>query len=488
MAGDAAAKPNSMTFISIGVVMMGAAMFGADQNNYGVSYGLKSFGDYWCPVVVGGNFDCSNIAGMDDTPASWGLFIDLGSTLLTIGMMIGALIPGPLAASFLGRRLCTSIGGFLTFFGCLVVAYLTFSNVIIYYIGRIITGLGVGMCCFVLPMYNSEVSTLNIRGTTGSLFQFMCVIGGFIAIIALIFVKDWTQGFLFPGYFGIVVGLAVWMCPESPRYLADRYGVDRARPALQRVREGNVEEELAFIDECLRHEREAGTTSYADLFLKPGLRKRVFVAAYLQAAQQLTGVNAFLGYQSDIWKSAGVHPEDQLWNNGPGPGVILQMVFVIGCVTGLVLVDSKYGGRKCQLLSASIFMGPPLILAAIVLMAHMSPKVIMYCVFVFAFGFQMAWGIVPWFYPAELFTMQEKERALSISTFCGFLFNVIINLITKLIYDKSQVAMYLLYGALNVSNLVFVSVMMKETKGVALEDIPGLFDGSAKDCKTAPLV
>merc|ERR1711881_417117 len=148
-----------------------------------------------------------------------------------------------------------------------------------------------------------------------------------------------------------------------------------------------------------------------------------------------------------------------------------QIVFVIGCVTGLVLVDSKYGGRKCQLLSASIFMGPPLILAAIVLATGMTEKITMYCVFVFAFGFQMAWGIVPWFYPAELFSMQEKERALSISTFCGFLFNVIINLITKLIYDQSKVAMYLLYGVLNVTNLVFVSAMMKETKGVPLDDI-----------------
>jgi len=469
--------------------MMGAAMFGADQNNYGVSYGLKSFGDHWCPTFnFGDAVNCDEITTMKHTPAAWGLFIDLGSTLLTIGMMIGALIPGPLAASFLGRRVCTSIGGFLTFVGCLVVAYLSFSTVSLYYIGRIITGLGVGMCCFVLPMYNSEVSTRNIRGTTGSLFQFMCVIGGFVAIIALIFIKDWAQGFLMPGYFGIVVGLLVWMCPESPHWLAARYGIDRARPALQRVRDGDVDDELAFIDQCLRQEREAGQTSYVDLFCKPGLRKRVFVASYLQAAQQLTGVNAFLGYQSDIWKSAGILPEDQLWNNGPGPGVILQIVFIIGCVTGLLLVDSKYGGRKCQLLSASVFMGPPLILAALVLLSGLDQKIIMYCVFVFAFGFQMAWGIVPWFYPAELFTMQEKERALSISTFCGFLFNVIISLITKLIYDKSQVAMYLLYGVLNVSNLVFVTFMMKETKGVALEDIPGLFDGTTKDSKTAPLV
>lgn len=482
---------NGRTFISIAVVMMGAAMFGADQNNYGLAYGLKSFGHHWCPTF---NFpasevpDCDVIADMDNQPGAWNSFIIWGLNLVTIGMCAGALIPGPILANKLGRRMAISIGGIICFLGCLLASYLSFSSVIIYYIGRFVTGFGCGIACFVLPMYNAEVSTLAIRGTTGSLFQFMVVVGGVVAIVALAAITEWEQGFLIPGYFGLLVGVLAWICPESPRYLCDRYGKDKARPALQAVRQGDVERELEFMDQCLQEEKALGQISYMDLFMKAGLRKRLFVACWLQIAQQLTGVNAFLGFQTDIFKAGG-YDADHINDIPAGPAFIVQIVFVFGCVTGLLLVDSKIGGRKCQLLSASVFMAPPLILAAIVEFADknsppgegpMNLRIVAYCVFIFAFGFQMAWGIIPWFYPAELFAMQERERALSVSTFCGFLFNVIVGVVTRILFNWSRGGMFLIFGLLNVTNVMFVTFMMKETKGVPLEDIPGLFDGSAE--------
>merc|ERR1712232_658338 len=344
---------------------------------------------------------------------------------MTFGMMCGALVPGPLLARFLGRRMTTSIGGLLCFFGCAVVAWMSGGNQRVYYLGRFLTGFGCGIACYVLPMYNAEVATLNIRGLTGSLFQFMVVVGGVVAVMFFgIPGIDWKQGFLVPGYLGLLVGIGAWACPESPRYLVDRYGKEKARPALQRVRQGDVSEELDYIDACLREEREAGQVSYAELFTKPGLRFRLFVACFLQAAQQMTGVNAFLGFQTDIYHSAG-YQDDEISTFPNGPAMITQWVFIIGSLTGLFLIDSRFGGRKRQLLGASLFMGPPLLIAAAELFANGPGMVTGYMVWLFAFGFQAAWGIVPWFYPAELFQMNERERALSVSTFCGFLFNLL---------------------------------------------------------------
>merc|ERR1711934_373939 len=131
---------------------------------------------------------------------------------------------------------------------------------------------------------------------------------------------------------------------------------------------------------------------------------------------------------------------------------------------------------------------PKLVDANVSCSQHMNQRIVAYCVFVFSFGFQMAWGIFPWFYPAELLAMQERERALSVSTFCGFLFNVIVGVVTRILFNWSRGGMFLIFGLLNISNILFVTFMMKETKGVPLEDIPGLFDGSEKQTKSSSFI
>jgi len=486
-------KPNVMTFVSITIVMMGALMFGIDQNNFGLVHGKQSFGLFWCPkfdfVEARGRVDeyCGSIGGLnpDEQPAGWITFNSLGLNFVPIGMALGCLTLAPVCARRWGRRLTISLGGLTCFLGCIITSFVS-TNVTVYLIGRFLTGYGCGIACYCLPMYQSEVATIGIRGLMGSLFQFMVVLGGVLAIILLGVIDDWRQGFMLPGYAGLLVGLLVWVCPESPRFVIDRFGKDAGRPVLQRVRNGDVETELEFLDRNLKEEKQAGSVSFSELFTKPGLRLRVFTACYLQAAQQFTGVNAFLGYQKDIFVAAGVDP--RVVDSIPGgPAFILQMTMMVGCVIGLILVDSPVGGRRKQLNAAAVLMGPALIIGAIAGWAKFSHQVTVVALFVFGFGFQMAWGIIPWFYPAELFTMREREMALSLSTFSGFAMNVFIGSITLPLMQWSNNGTFFIFGMLNVTNVIFVLACVKETKGVPLEDIPALFGGvDAKDSKTVP--
>merc|ERR1711881_637472 len=134
-------------------------------------------------------------------------------------------------------------------------------------------------------------------------------------------------------------------------------------------------------------------------------------------------------------------------------------------------------------LGASFFMGPPLLVAAFTHFAGGPGKITAIMVFIFSFGFQAAWGIIPWFYPAELFQMKERERALSVSTFCGFLFNLLVGMVTKALFTWSQGGMFLIFGLLNITNCIFVTVCMRETKGVPLEEIPALFGPVGTKCE-----
>merc|ERR1712080_662621 len=96
-------------------------------------------------------------------------------------------------------------------------------------------------------------------------------------------------------------------------------------------------------------------------------------------------------------------------------------------------------------------------------------------VWIFMFGFQFAWGIVPWLFPSEIFKNNERDRALSLSTFSGFLFNLIVGQIAQTLFHWNEGGMFMIFGVLNAANVIFVVFCIKETKGVALEDVPALF-------------
>lgn len=480
-------NPNAFTFVSITIVMMGALMFGIDQTNFGLVQTMSSFSDEWCPKFqFKGGIDCATIGTLEEDlqPQRWRDFIRWGGSLIPIGMSVGCLTLGPVMARRCGRRLTISVGSLTCFLGCTVVAFFS-PTVTVFYIGRFLTGYGCGMACYCLPMYQSEVATVGIRGWTGGLYQFCVAFGGLVTTIFLAYVKDWKHGFMLPGYAGLVVGVCVWLCPESPRFVIDRFGKDAGRPVLQRVRRGDVEAELDFIVQTAEAEKQSGSLAFKELFTKPGLNRRVFTACYMQIAQQLTGINAFLTYQNNVYNAANIDPS--FVNAAFGPQFILSVFMLVGCTMGLAVVDSSMGGRRKQLIAASALMGPPLVIGAVAGWMDWSSWITVAALFVFGFGFQFAWGIIPWFYPAEIFTMREKEYALSLSTACNFILTIVITVVTPSLL-RSPYMTFFLFGVLNITNIVFVLACVKETKGVPLDEVPGLFGGhDSKDTKTETL-
>merc|ERR1719468_262299 len=100
----------------------------------------------------------------------------------------------------------------------------------------------------------------------------------------------------------------------------------------------------------------------------------------------------------------------------------------------------------------------------------------MICVIIYGVGFQFAWGTVPWIYPAEIFSMNEKEKAVSIAVCLNYVANAAVVIITPFLMTWSTPGTLFFFGALNCVNFMFVWVFVRETKGVPLEDVPQLFE------------
>lgn len=277
-----------------------------------------------------------------------------------------------------------------------------------------------------------------------------------------------------PGVAGAIISLLIWVTPESPRFVMDKKGYEQGVLVLARVRKGDAEAEARAMQAHSEAEAAVGQIGYRELLSNPSRRRRVFVACYLQIAQQLTGVNAFLSFQTQIFEGAGV-PREQI-NAMPGYAIYFNLLMLVGCVLGLCLIDSSYGGRRSQLLGATWIMGPPLLIAGICTLAGGPGWIPVIGLFLYGPGFQLAWGMIPWVYPAEIFAMNERDKAVSLSAFCNFAINFLIVMITPSMLEFSSGWTFVFYGLLNISNLVFVFVCIKETKGIAVEDAAALFD------------
>jgi len=317
-------------------------------------------------------------------------------------------------------------------------------------------------------MYNSEIATPAIRGTLGSLFQFNVVLGGFIATVITLLSQDWMIGMMLPGIAGLLVAIAVWFTPESPRYVMAQKGYAAGVAVLQKVRRGDVTLEAQAIHDQMEEESKAGMVSYKDMFSHRSLRKRVFIACYLQIAQQLTGVNAFLSYANTLFSGVGIQNPyvfNCIWNG----------VMMAGCIVGLLLIDSPRGGRRIQLLGSTVLMGPPLLVAGFAFLYNWPGVLEMIMVCVFGLGFQLSWGMIPWVYPSEIFNMAEKDKALSLAVFWQYAINAAVAICTPVFLAWSMGGTLIIFGVLNITNFVFVIFFVKETKGVPLEDVPALF-------------
>merc|ERR1711937_1043139 len=105
----------------------------------------------------------------------------------------------------------------------------------------------------------------------------------------------------------------------------------------------------------LEAEEQAGQVRYSELITNPGLRKRVLISCWLQVAQQFTGMNALIMFSAKLFLKMG-------FDDPFAPNMAFTALQVVGIIVGLLLLDSKFGGRRSQLLLVTASIIPMLTL------------------------------------------------------------------------------------------------------------------------------
>jgi SP family sugar:H+ symporter-like MFS transporter len=459
---------------------LGGVFFGYDQ---GVTSGvliMDSFLKSFCEGYGGNEFiDCKDNSNDLD---NWLTFLTLYNVVYYIGCITGALVGGWVADKC-GRRVTIFNAGLLFCIGttwlCLTPDHSHTSALI----ARVIQGMGVGNSSFSLPLFGAEMAPKELRGLLSGFMQMTVVTGLLLAnIVNLAFEKSthgWrvTNGVVMAA--PIIVMLGIFCVPESPRWTYHKRGKDAAEAELKRLRQTEkVHHELTAIGDAIA--AEGAYVGWGELW-EPSIRRRVFIAMFLQVLQQATGINPVFTYGGIIFKGIS--------SNGILSVLILSIVNFVSTIPAMRWVDTS--GRRKLLLIGAVGMCIGHVVSAITFTTGCDGDtdkpncssgagyVMVIATSFFIFNFAISWGPICWIYPSEIFPLNARAKSVSLSTMANWGAGTLMMVVPKLFPLLNINGVFFLFTVLCASCGVFVYYMCPETKGLLLEDIEALFNKNA---------
>jgi sugar porter (SP) family MFS transporter len=294
-----------------------------------------------------------------------------------IGATFGALLAGwPQDA--LGRRITLIVA--CCIYGGAVTVSVTAGSFVQLFVGRLVTGLAIGLFSSTAPMYISELAPPAIRGTLVTVNQ-VCICSGILLGygVGKLFGTNWRLMLGSGLPIAAVLLLAfVFVTPFSPRWLVTKGRVDEARAVLLRIRTTHaasddgaaaaggreeVEAELAGIELAVAAQK---TVSRSAVFAQPWVRWAVVMGVMLSFMQQWTGCNAVNAYAPDVLADAGFSASDSITQS-----INIGVVKLLFVMVALALMDRL--GRRLLLLIGTGGMAISLGCLATALLLHLNP-------------------------------------------------------------------------------------------------------------------
>ncbi|CAO3585423.1 unnamed protein product [Absidia cylindrospora] len=417
-------------------------------------------------------------------------------------------------ADCLGRKQLFYIGAILNVLGCIIE--IAGPNLVSFLIGRIITGLGVGVFSMLVPLYQSEIARPGNRGQLITLYQMGATLGTTIAywISYGTYMKESDDtSWVLPIAFQLVPGglllLGLHLIPESPRWLIYRNRYDEALEIMALLRSDgkkdnlNLQMEFTGVRQDVGFDKRYTRKSFLALW-STGTENnltRTLLGMGIHIFTQLSGINAILFYIPHIVEASGVmdRPTAVLIGNG-----IVGAVNFLGTLPCFWFID-RWDRRRILVIGA-LAMALSMIVVAILssiydnTMASSSlhryigtvftpmsgdNKAPMYTILVFlcvfiAF-FALSWGPVGWIYPAEIYPQIIRGNAMGVTTSASYFFNLVVTLVAPFMFMGMLWGTYLFFGCICLIMAWVVHRYYPETRGRSLEEINLIFSGALID-------
>ncbi|XP_072960087.1 uncharacterized protein [Typha angustifolia] len=433
-------------------------------------------------VAVCGSFEFGSCVGYS-APTQSEIINDIGLSLseysifgsiLTIGAMIGAVTSGRVA-DYIGRKKAMGVSALICIAGWFAIYFAKDATML--YIGRVLSGYGIGVLSYVVPIFIAEISPKNLRGGLTTLNQLLICGGDSVAFIVGTFVT-WRSLVLVGLIPCILLLVGLFFIPESPRWLAKVGNQKEFQAALQSLRgkHADISEEATEIQEYTETLHSLPKARIQDLFQRRYINA-VIVGVGLMVFQQIGGINGVGFYASEIFISAG-------FSSGNLGTILMASIQVPITVLGAILMD-KCGRRPLLMVSASgTFIGTLLTATSFYLKgqglcAEWIPTLALSGILVYIAAFSIGMGAVPWVIMSEIFSIDIKAIGGSLVTLVNWSGSFAISYAFNFLMSWSSSGTFFIFSAANALTVLFVARVVPETKGRTLEEI----QASLNSCK-----
>ncbi|CAK5279221.1 unnamed protein product [Mycena citricolor] len=444
---------------------------------------------------------------------------------LGLGGWAGALSNGYLCDR-LSRRWTLLVGAFICLLGTALttgaqnVAWMVIQLIVLesthifnspQFVGRFFIGWAVGSLSAVVPLYNSEISPPELRGTLVSIQQLAIVSGICISFwvgygtnfISASNSVSWRLCLAGQGIPALLLAGLTLTLPYTPRWLVRKGRHAQALETLAWLRNMPPDSEivqLEFVEIQAEAMFEAEVTAerfphllgkgagkelklqiaqFGELFATKHMFKRTAVACLTQFFQQMTGIDAIVYYAPTIFQSLGL----------PGHTVsllaagVIGVVFVISTLPAIATIDRI--GRRPLLIVGGAGMAAMLILVA-ALSATYQPRwentaaawstAVFLWLYVAFFG--MSWGPVSWTVISEVFPLSTRAHGVALGASTNWMTNFVVSVVVPDMLSAITYGTYLFFLMFLLMGIAFAIWVLPETYGKSLEEMDSAF-GSA---------
>lgn len=378
------------------------------------------------------------------------------------GTVVGAILGG-IPVNKLGRKKTLLWIGVLYTVSALGSAFA--NDPVTFAIFRFIGGLGVGASTIAAPAYISEIAPAKDRGKLVGLYQFNIVFGILIAFLSNYLLSgtgenDWRWMIGIEAIPAIVYTLFIIGIPKSPRWLLTKNRIDEAEEVLRSMYPG---QDIKQLVETIGNEMKQ-SVSGENIFLKK-YRFPLTLAFLMAFFNQVSGINAFLYYAPRIFEEAGLGESTALLSS-IGIGVI-NMLFTL---LGVFLIDRL--GRKQLMYIGSVGYIISLALVSCAFFFEWQGLSVPIFMFVFIAAHAIGQGTVIWVFISEIFPNHLRGSGQSFGSSVHWILAAIIpSLIPVLFTSIGAGTVFAFFAFMMVLQLLFVALMMPETKGKTLEEL-----------------